>query len=617
MISLFGTMLGALSPWLLLGIPCVLGFLIYVFRKRGTSNKTIVSSLFLLQTLPRKETGRRAFVPPLQFWLELCAAALLILASAGLFTQKTETRIAVLIDSSLSMGALFDPSHSRLDQVKRIAATDISRARSRAVFSLFSSSAELTQSSAQNVSSQEANSALNEIEQSFSADNLQSHITILANDPSYDAVWVYTDHETSTRPQNGRIVVTSLPVDRSAQTNLWIRSLRVRPDTQGNSLLVTLGSSAAENKEATVIARCASLSSVEPLTPPKRTTTVSPLSGALVSIPLGNSAWSRCEVAVSLDGGGDRLSLDDQAWITNQSERTSIDVRGSLSPEDLGLTRVTLYRFNAAPSSSNAATPLTTPTIYHRNAPSGVPEAPTLSVLPPEGALPWGGSVAARTRGGEVTKWDDSHPLLAYVNPTLLTLTELRPLVCPPSARAIVSAPSGSLLCAGEDRGARYVITAFELLPFDGGKSPTLSILTLNILKWLFAPPSLASNAGGLPSRLALAPSITAARYVAPREEPLAVGNDHAIHPPHPGVLALTGLAGSEKLIALNATDDRESNIAETSALSLPEQTTTPGLRSSTPTTTSLSSLLALLALAVLGLDLARRALRRVRWSDA
>lgn len=617
MISLFGTMLGALSPWLLLGIPCVLGFLIYVFRKRGTSNKTIVSSLFLLQTLPRKETGRRAFVPPLQFWLELCAATLLILAAAGLFTQKAGRHIAVVIDSSLSMGALFDASSSRLDQVKRIAATDISRARSSAAFSVFSASTDLAPSSGRGISARDALSALHDIKQSFSADDLQSQIVPLANDPSYDAVWVYTDHESPSRAPLDKVVITSLPIDRAAQTNVWIRSLRVRTDTRGDTLLVALGANFPENRDASITARCSTTSSAQALSLPARKSGVSAGSGAVVSFPLESSSWSRCDVTVSLDGGGDRHPLDDRAWITNQTERPTISVIGSLSPETLGLTKIALYTFHAAPQSDGTPPTTGAPTIYHRTIPPLTPDAATLSIAPPEGALPWGGAVAPRARGGEVTKWDDSHPLLAYVNPTLLTLADLRPLVCPPSARALLSSSAGSLLCAGEDHGSRYVLTAFELFPFDGAKSPTLSILTLNIFKWLFSPPSIVPNSGGLPSRLALAPSITTARYLEPKELSLEIGNDHAIRPLNPGVLALTGKDGREELLALNAIDERESDIAAPSAISLPEQRPQARPASTARTTSSLTSLLALLALMVLGIDLARRAVRRARWSDA
>ncbi len=143
MISLFGTTIAAASSWLLLGIPCAIGFLVYIFRVRGTTNQAIVSSLLFLKDLPRRPVGRKTFVPPLQFWLELAILTLLILAVAGIYLSRPGKHVAIVVDSSLSMGALYGAGGTRLDQAKRIATLDIERAPASTTYTIFAASKEL------------------------------------------------------------------------------------------------------------------------------------------------------------------------------------------------------------------------------------------------------------------------------------------------------------------------------------------------------------------------------------------------------------------------------------------------------------------------------------------
>jgi hypothetical protein len=48
-----------------------------------------------------------------------------------------------------------------------------------------------------------------------------------------------------------------------------------------------------------------------------------------------------------------------------------------------------------------------------------------------------------------------------------------------------VTSNAGPIILSLEKENARYVATGFEMFPYAAGKSPALSILSLNIFKWL------------------------------------------------------------------------------------------------------------------------------------
>lgn len=615
MISLFGTTIAAASPWLLLGIPCALGFLIYIFRVRGTAHQAVVSSLLFLKELPRRPIGRKTFVPPLQFWLELAILTLLVLAVSGLYLRRSGKHIAIVIDSSLSMGALYGAGGTRLDQAKRIATLDVERAPSSNSYTAFSSVKELTPLSQSNESSRETLAALQGAQQSHRADALQQHLASLVADPHYDGVWVYTDRALENYHPSPRLIVNHLPTDPSTSLNAWIQTIQVA-NTQGSDVLnVKIGYGGESAKNAVVAAECYEAPSTTPANIQGKTIRLAPHEGATTTLTPTRADWSYCRVHIKLQDSSlfDALPLDNEGWVTRSRSEPSVELVSSLSPEQLGLTKVKTIAVTTAPQGGGVDKG---PTIYHRLAPPKVPSTPSLVVLPPVGALPWGGSVLTNTaRGKEVTRWDSAHPLLHYVNPAILVFPESRPLVCPPSATPILFSRVGAIACAGEDKGARYLITGFELFPFDGAKNPTISIFTLNAFKWLFLN-SVATTVGELPMRLPIPESVTEAGYIHP--ENLKVKREgSSIAPTAPGIVRLEDEDGGERYLALNSFEERESNLSLPGTLSLPPTTPRATTTPSPSSSRSLISSLALLALIVIGGDLARRIFRHIRWGDA
>jgi hypothetical protein len=185
----------------------------------------------------------------------------------------------------------------------------------------------------------------------------------------------------------------------------------------------------------------------------------------------------------------------------------------------------------------------------------------------------------------------------------------------PPAATPILFSAAGPIACAGEDKGARYLITGFELFPFDGAKNPTISIFTLNAFKWLFQN-SEAATTGELPTRITLPESVTEAGYLHPENLKLNVEGG-SIAPQVPGIVQLEEEDGDERYLALNSFEEKESNLKQGTPLALPTTTPNATTASSPATSRSLISILALIALLVIAADLARRVVSHSRWGDA
>jgi hypothetical protein len=176
----------------------------------------------------------------------------------------------------------------------------------------------------------------------------------------------------------------------------------------------------------------------------------------------------------------------------------------------------------------------------------------------------------------------------------------------------VIYSTLGPLMCAGEEAGARYIIVGFELLPFDGMKSPTLSVLTLNALHWLFRDLSPSGNASELSARL-----LTSGAHVTqlvPESKNSSPG-DPAELLRRPGIFKLSATSGGttkDDLIAINSLSDEESDLVGERSF------TVPPLAGRAPSEDAedlpLHGYLAGLALLVLCLDLARRLRRRAQW---
>ncbi len=645
--TLFGMSIEAAWPWFLIAAPLALGLLIYIFRAKGAAQPIVTSTLFLLRALPSYLPQRRKFIPPLQFWLELLAFILLALAASGLFMTQTGERIAVVIDTSLSMSAYQSSPETRLETAKRIARADISQSDPATRFALFSADSLLTPHTTQGltssryVSARAARALLEEIPQRYLADRLQTAVAPLMSSREYDQVWIYTDKVTQDTPVSDNVRIISIPIDQGTQSNLWIDSIAVKDSNKGPTgdspsyLQLTVSSCGQAGIPATVSAECVAADTSETFSLADTSVTVQPGSPKTTRLGPITRAWEYCHITtkVSTTQIPDLISHDNQVWITHpHADPQTLTVHSSLTPRELGL--------NTLPYA--VTTPNPDPTkrdelysLYHRQLPKILPPTnATLLVFPPAGQKLWGGGEVAasplRSSATTITRWIESHPLLQYVQPTLLVIPQAATLTCPETATPLLFTAQGPLLCAGEESGVRYIITGFELFPFDGLQSPTVSILTLNALRWLFQPAGGASPASHDPAlaqvgTISLPYEITRARMVAPQQKVLTETPTRVLSSDTPGVIALTRTSerdSQETLIAVNALSRQESDIARTDTLTLSSEqsaATAPpaSVRPKNDEKQTLESFLVAALLIILGLDLLRRIVTRSRWGGA
>jgi hypothetical protein len=527
--AIFGTAFSFSWPFLLAAIPLGLAGLIYIFRKKGlVRDSTVVSSLFLIRSLPTYLPSRRRFVPPLAFWLLLVLLLLLSLAASGVVGRRTGERIAVLIDNSKSMGADLGSGESRLQSAIRIASADLrTHGGSNDLFSVYSVAngfkrvalRELAEGGDGGDASSQAIEALKAIEPSYSGDRLVSALSTLVN--SYDGVWLYTDRAIDGQPPaSSRLKITTIPTDPDLTRNQWLSQIALRDGGSDNvkngGWFIDLSVSSvggAANEECQVEALCFA-EGLKPVEVERLSLSVK-LRQRVNRVALGplKSEWSYCRV--NLTGlKGDLLASDNGGWVVRPQVASQVGLVSDTPLEALGVDKLQVKGGVVPVDIARAQTEYLRGVIYHRSVQPFDLAAPDLAkptlIVYPALNLKFNFATVRAEVGGEgvvnnrntsetgvqISRWDESHPVLRYARPSLLELSKARILECTEGAKAIISSTAGPIACAGERGGKRHLILGFEVFPFDGAKNPTVSIITLNGINWLFGDDSSALGAG-------------------------------------------------------------------------------------------------------------------------
>lgn len=636
MITLFGVSLSALSPWFLVAIPCATVLLVYLFRARGIAQPRVVSSLFILRKLPSYLPSRRRFVPPFQFWLELLAFILLALAVSGILARQTGNRIAIVVDTSKSMATLQSTGDTRLQTLIRIASADIDQAQSSDRFAVFSAARVLTPHAGGDArqglaSARSARVIVEALSAGYESDRLSAVVAPLVSSREYDSVWVYTDKvlEQDVVPPTVRVV--TVPSEPGSQQNVWVESVRLAAgDAAGagkasdsSALTVTLAAVGKSPARVTLSGECFTAPGEGREALGAVAVQVHPESATQATLrPLPRN-WAFCRVFAE-PATSDALLLDNEAWIARATSQGSIALYSALTSQELGLNSLP---YAVTKSSQPGATPEVNNAIYHRTLPTvDSPSAARLVVFPPPTRSLFGnGSVRApqseRGRSIEVTRWIESHPILQYVQPTLLSFPTVSILSCPDTAQPVLFASEGAIACAGEYAGSRYVITGFELFPFDGVRSPTVSVLTLNIFRWLFQGAGVASDMNLAVGAVLLPYQVSRASIVAPRTEVLAESSAKSVVVTTPGILRVRREGASaqpETYLAVNAFSNEESDLSRRYTISLPAlstpRETSQASNATNRQTLPLERIFAVGLLVMLAIDLIRRIAVRASW---
>jgi len=640
MMPLAGSVVSASWPLFLVAIPFAVGALVYLYRAKGLSHPRIASTLFLLAKIPQFTPSRRRFVPPLSFWIEALIALALASAASGIISTETGDRIALVVDTSKSMGALLSADETRLQAALRIASVDIAQAPQGSWFSVFQAGRVLTAVAAPGESGARmrgpaARAALQTLEPTYDADALASVVAGVLTSGEYDSVWLYTDRSIESEQRSERLRVTSVPFDPDLVKNVWITSLNVREGDRASGGKIEVGVSRAGKVtgDLVVSATCTDRESGAVFPLPSGSSRVTPDGATVQQLGPIEKPWSFCHVSI---GGveSDLLPRDNEAWVARGAVSGEVGLVSALSPKDLGLEGL---RYSSVVSVSDDVVDQRKlrGVIYHRTIPKKLPRSAALVVYPPSGAKVWGavvGGDAAKSASGsvDITRWDESHPLLQYVRPGLISLPTARVLECPGSAQPVLFSASGPIACAGEEDGQRYVVVGFELFPFDGLRTPTLSIFTLNTLQWLLSAGSVGGadivNTGVVQIPASEPDTTHEVRMVAPRDQQLAAGRLRSVEVLEPGVVVVREVSKDgqrEQLLAVNSISDQESDLTlqtpiEIAAVgvraqrSAGESSMSKGVRDST----RYEFFFAWLAVMMLALDLCRRVVARSGWRE-
>ena len=488
--------------------------LVLAYLRRQRRKKIVVSSVLLLKQLSVKRRIQRRFHPPLRFFLELLALLLLAAAAAGPSHITPDTGTAILIDTSLSMQARKSRAGSKVQQIdiaRDSLKTWLAGQSASTEYSLYTSAPKLTQIGTDSLSRAGISEQLDNVNASWGTDSFENSILELASSGQYSRVIGFSD-----RP----LAVSSILDDTNAsesdktriqivevgapQENLYIAKLQLDQEANNRGVArAEIGFSGQTPISVTAIFSAVGKNGVIQQGQQAKKITLRPnvRTELEFSVPskARRHAMYQLELSTnSLSSRRNSLLADDKAWLSTSSQSdTEIllisgekgKLQGLDSIPGLGIQQMTpAQAADLSPSNLNRFSLL----LYHRSSPSFVPPVPTLLVLPPE-SNPLFPAHTSPVKP-RVTSWSSTSPITRYLKVPLLEPGNALYFDLPVWGQAIVSTERGPLIAAGETGGVRIAASGMELLPFEGGSTPVLSILTLNVIQWLQGESNLLSG---------------------------------------------------------------------------------------------------------------------------
>ncbi|MDD2942749.1 MAG: BatA domain-containing protein [bacterium] len=498
--NIFGSFFLA-APVAILSVLAV-PLLVLAYMKRRTEKQFTVSTLYLLKQIPQASLKRARIKLPLRFYLELLALLLLVLAATLPQQNNHSEKLNIVIDNSMSMVAAatlpiaassaISSSISRLDEAITAANTVIGSFDGK--ISVYTTSPVLKPVSSAAVTIEEAKLLLKSISPTLSADNLSGDITVLADKAARgEKIVLFTDRELDTAtpaPANLTIQKVGNPLANVAIVDMTVdspepdnsRTVKVEVVAGGaekiNARLQLYTFSAGRENSGYTGEIALDNTDLELIT--SQTTT------AQFKVKQENLS-DYLRVQLSTDDGGDSISADN-SFITAVSGDALKILFISASTTNHGLERIPGTNVkNITPDEYSLMTAeqiaVFDAAIFYKWAPRYAPKKSSLFILPPvDGTL-----FPVKKLLGEtsISSWTDAHPIVSYLRLQLMTLPSAEVLADLPWATSIVRCSEGPLFLASEIEGIRLAAAGFEILPFEGKKSPLSSILTLNTIRWL------------------------------------------------------------------------------------------------------------------------------------
>ena len=505
--ALFGLNNIALTAplWLLALLPIALG-LLAIYRRRGERGQTIVGSLLILSRIPNPEKPKNSRIPPWRFFFELLLALILLLAVGGLAYQEEQQQAALLVDNSLSMAAV----NHKAPLPETLLASAIERASNaldtipnNATVTLFTSAPQLREI-AKSSSASDISEAFGQLRAEYAPDNLQATVAQL-QERGFAKILVFTDKTLTEQTQSSNLV--SEPIwgeqARSGAANVALSALTLAPakseanESSEQSILVELSSFGASSGTA--------LLTVQPFGPNGEQ-----LKATKLPVQLAPNTLQKDTVKVNLAGAvgvkasleqikpaeADWLKEDNERWLSLKSSQHPIVVISPFKLNELGLAALPKYSFvQCSPEDLLTCAKGARSAILHRVqlhggllkglAGVGVNSAVVIMPNPKSSLLP----ADSACQDAALTTWREGDELLAYLTLAALKLPSCQTFslkgTLPAWASALIDSTAGTVALTGKLEGLSTVVLGFELLPFQGRRSPFGSVLLLNSLKWL------------------------------------------------------------------------------------------------------------------------------------
>lgn len=487
------------SPLGLLLIPCS-ALLVFAYLKKRSGARQSVSSVIILRALPHHATIRRKFKPPLSFFLELLALLFLAFAASQPITRDLGARIALVMDTSLSMKAQQN-GVSRMEQAQTAARNWIATQSSSNRYTVFSSAPTLQTISSQLVSASAATEAVAKVKAIESSDSLPANVNELGSTGDFDRVVIVTDRPvTLLDPYTARehpTAVETVPLEVSGE-NLYLTGGRIENSGSADpSIIVNAHLSGATPRECVV--KLFAVDQEKPLASSALSLRPGSATEVKFSLNAANLIARGARAEISSDSAQDVLPDDNVLWIAanSQGQKQLILVSDSLTAESSGLvalpgfsvSRLDPEEFVKTISFSDAKQGLY---IFHHTAPRIALRSSALFILPPVENTVF--PVRREIQNATITSWDSTHPLTLYARIPLLKLAGASIFETPPWAQPIINVEQGPLVVSGESEGFRFVGFGTEMLPFEGARTPTASILFLNALRWIAGESELGNS---------------------------------------------------------------------------------------------------------------------------
>lgn len=651
MISALLASFGMLYPVALTGLPIVAGALVYAYLRRGRGRRVTVASLLLLAQLRQRAPARRRFIPPIRFIFELLLLSLLLFGVAGLYRRAAGDTVAIVVDTSLSMAARISTDALGATPLQRTRAAVEELVASGAThdqYELFVTSPTLRSLNGTPVAAREIRTALAGVEAVAADDNLGAVLDHFAAADKFDRVIIFTDQQATVDPKSGgdpRISLRTLvsPAERREMHNVAIvgieRTRSLAADESEVAVTVTGFGVTRENVRVVLGAipppegageKNFSLEEARAARTDRRTLgerTVILKDGVPEIVRFSGVRQGYETVSARVERTRpefrDAINVDNAAYLSSDERATTVEVVSDLDIQALGLARVASAKFvhrsvneyqskyeNAvAPPGERSAT-----VIFHRYVPRALPPTNALFVMPEVGSPLI--AVASESRNVAVTRSLASHPLVTYLNLSVVTFPILRVLQLPSWGEALIMTTAGIAAYAGSVQERRYAVFGFEIFPYEGKKSPLLSILLLNSLKWLA---DLNTNSGFVTVPTTLR-NVTEVHRIdssgddsSDKGEKIASVADGSATIDTPGIYVTHDGTGLRRTLAANFFNEHEFDVSRDTFVRIPE----PGRRTEhTPFSEAernLAGRIAIIALVALLIDWSIIFLRSVR----